>query len=75
MDPSKKVATFIAETRYTHIPNEAVSMAKEAILDCLGVTIAGSNEPVTRTMAEHVKQLKAVEEAGVIGGGFRTSAD
>lgn len=75
MESTKKVATFIAETQYTHIPNEVVNIAKEAILDCLGVTIAGSNESLIRIMAEHVKRMKAVEEAGVIGGGFRTSAD
>ena len=75
METTPKIASFIAETGYSHIPNEVVRIAKNAVLDCLGVTIAGSKEPVAAIMAEHVKEMKAVEEAGVIGGGFRTSVD
>jgi len=61
METTPKIASFIAETGYSHIPNEVVRIAKNAVLDCLGVTIAGSKEPVAAIMAEHVKEMKAVE--------------
>jgi 2-methylcitrate dehydratase PrpD len=72
---TEKIAQFIAETRYEHIPGEAVRIAKRAILDWVGVTIAGSNEPVTRLLFEHVQRMKVVGEAGVISKGVQTSAD
>ena len=72
---TEKVARFIAETGYADVPGEAVRIAKKAILDWVGVTIAGSNEPVTRIVSEQVRRMKAVSEAGVIGKGFQTSAD
>jgi 2-methylcitrate dehydratase PrpD len=72
---TEKVAQFIAETGYEHIPEEAVRIAKKAILDWVGVTIAGSNEPVTRIVCEQVRRMKAVGEAGVICKAFETSAD
>ena len=72
---TERIAQFIAETRYEHIPREAVRIAKRAILDWVGVTIAGSDEPVTRLLFEHVQRMKAVGEAGVISKGVQTSAD
>lgn len=70
-----RIAQFIAETDYESLPKEAVSIAKKAILDCMGVTIAGSNEPVTKILTGQVRQMRAVGEAGVICGGFRTTSD
>ncbi len=75
VEGTKRIAHFIVETDYKHIPKEVVSIAKKAILDCIGVTIAGSKEPVVKIMAGQVKQMGAIGEAGVIGGAFRTSAD
>jgi 2-methylcitrate dehydratase PrpD len=72
---TEKIAHFIAETGYERIPEEAVRIAKKAILDWVGVTIAGSNEPVTGIICEQVKRTKAIAEAGVICKAFETSAD
>ena len=72
---TEKVAQFIAETGYESIPKEAVHIAKNAMVDWVGVTMAGSNEPVTKIISEQVRQMKAVDEAGVICKAFQTSAD
>jgi 2-methylcitrate dehydratase PrpD len=72
---TERLAKFIAETDSEYIPKEALHSAKKAILDWVGVTIAGSNEPVTRILAEQVKRMGAIGEAGVICRAFRTSAD
>ena len=72
---TEKLAKFIAETDFECIPKEAVHSAKNAILDWIGVTIAGSNEPVTAILAEQVKRMGAIGEAGVICRAFRTSTD
>jgi 2-methylcitrate dehydratase PrpD len=71
---TKRIAKFIAETEYKNIPEEARQVAKKAILDWAGVTIAGSGEPVAQIATRYAKRLSAIGEAGVIGGAFRTSA-
>lgn len=67
---TEKVAAFISKTKYNDIPKEAGDAAKKAIIDYLGVALAGSAEPVAKTMIELVKKSGAKSEAGVIGGGI-----
>ena len=75
MKATEKVSNFIAETNYKHLPQKAIHIAKRAILDWIGVTIAGSNEPGPKILAEHIRRMGASAEAGVVCGGFQTSAD
>jgi 2-methylcitrate dehydratase PrpD len=72
---TEELVKFIVETDFEYIPQEAVHIAKKAILDWVGVTIAGSNEPAARILAEQVKRMGSIGEAGVICRAFRTSAD
>ena len=72
---TEKIARFIAETVYEQIPEEAVRIAKRAILDWVGVTLGGSNEPGTRIVCDQVRRTGAAGEAGVICKAFQTSAD
>lgn len=67
------LANFVVATGCERIPREANSIAKNAILDCIGVTIAGSSEPAPKIMAEQANLIGAVGEAGVICQNFRTS--
>ena len=75
MKATEKVSNFIVKTNYKHLPKKAIHIAKRAILDWIGVTIAGSNEPGPKILAEHVRRMGASPEAGVVCGGFQTSAD
>ena len=72
---TEKLSQFISSTGYEVIPEEAIRIAKRAVLDWIGVTLAGASEPVARIVSQQVKQTGAVSEAGVIGKAFRTSAD
>jgi 2-methylcitrate dehydratase PrpD len=74
MGTTEKIAKFVSETDYPRIPPEAVRGAKDAILDGLGVTIAGSEEPAGRIVAQYVRDIGGNPQAGVIGSGFRSSA-
>src|SRR3972149_5570892 len=71
----KRVAQFVAKTDYDRIPQEALHIAKRAVLDWMGVTLAGFSEPGPRVLAEHVRKLGASPVAGVICRGFKTSTD
>jgi 2-methylcitrate dehydratase PrpD len=74
MDATAKIARFVVETEFKKIPAEAVNMAKTAVLDCLGVALAGSKETSAGICAEIARQEHAKEESSVIGQGFKSSA-
>ena len=44
MGVTERLAAFAAATRYRDIPVEIVALAKERMLDTLGVTLGGSVE-------------------------------
>ena len=71
----ERIVKFIVETDYGNIPEKARQVAKNAILDWVGVTIAGSREPVAQITTSYAKRLNVIDEAGVIGGAFRTSTE
>lgn len=74
MDVTAKIAKFVADTEYEKIPSKAVETAKRAVLDCLGVALAGSREEDAKICAQVARQEAAKEEATVFGQGLRTSA-
>ncbi len=74
MDATARIARFVVETEFQKIPSEAIKMAKTAVLDCLGVALAGSKESSARICAEIARQERAKEESSVIGQGFKSSA-
>jgi len=74
MDTTAKIARFVAETKYEKIPAKALETAKTAVMDCLGVALAGSKEECAKICAEIARQEGAKEEATVIGQGFKSSA-
>ncbi len=71
---TERFARFIVECSFSSIPPEAVRKAKDAWLDCLGVTLAATVEAVGKIITKHVKEMGGIPEAGVVSGGFRTSA-
>lgn len=73
MELTKKIADFVVNTSDAEIPHEAMDTAKAAILDGLGVTLAGSREPLGRLIAEYVRESGGRAKASVIGFGFKTS--
>jgi len=74
MDVTAKLSRFVAETKYEKIPAKALETAKTAVMDCLGVALAGSKEECAKICAEIARQEGAKEEATVIGQGFKSSA-
>ena len=71
---TEQVARFVAEAAIEKFPAEVVAAAKTAILDCLGVALAGSREESARICAEEARMEQAREEASVWGQGFKSSA-
>ncbi len=74
MSATTILADFVAKSRWEDCPAPAVAAARRAIVDCLGVMLAGSQEPATRIL-----QAIALAEGGsplctVVGAGRRTGA-
>jgi len=74
MDVTAKIAQFVADMKYEKIPPKAIDTAKTAVLDCLGVALAGSKEEDAKICARIARQEGAKEEATVFGQGLRTTA-
>ncbi|MEE9199123.1 MAG: MmgE/PrpD family protein [Dehalococcoidia bacterium] len=72
MSVTEAVARFIVETDLEDIPQEALDMGKRAILDTLGVSLAGVGDESVRLLLEVARERGGRPTAGVIGEGIRT---
>jgi 2-methylcitrate dehydratase PrpD len=71
LETTREIAKFVANTPSEAIPQDALSLAKKAFVDCLGVCLAGaSTEPGTLVM-QLAKEIGKRGRASVIGGHFR----
>lgn len=66
-------ARLVAGTRYEEISAEARTKAKECMLDCMGVTIAGSAEPIAAPVTQYIDAVGGHAECTIVGLGGRTS--
>ncbi len=73
MEYTKVIAEFIVATRYEDIPEKVGEIAKDFVLDSVGVQLAGAREPVSLIARECIQEQGGTPEAGVVGGGFKTS--
>jgi 2-methylcitrate dehydratase PrpD len=73
MDYTKKVAEFVDQTSFDSIPPAALKVAKTALLDCVGVMLAGSKEESARICAQLAEEEGSNGEATVIGQRFKSS--
>jgi 2-methylcitrate dehydratase PrpD len=71
---TETLAEFVCTTGLKDIPNQAVDIAHEHVLDCIGVTIAGSADSTGRIITHFVKETGGEPKASVFCGGFKTSA-
>ena len=56
MEITRTLAEYVVKTGYADLPEAAVTQAKRAMLDTLGVMLAGSAEPSARIAAEVVAE-------------------
>ena len=72
---TRQIAEWVCKNNYEGIGSEVIDYAKLLALSHLGMTAAGTVMPFGKIMLEYIKNNAGNEEAGVIGGGFRTSAE
>ncbi len=74
MKITQRLAEFVASAPSGDIPPPAREQARRAILDTLGVMLAGSGEDASRILAAMARDQGRSEEATVFGYAFRVPA-
>src|SRR5216683_2173072 len=74
MRNTKNVVDYIVSSRYESIPGQALTVAKGAIQDCVGVALAGARHPGGSIPAEWARNSAGAGSATVWGQNFKTSA-
>jgi 2-methylcitrate dehydratase PrpD len=74
MENTQKVVDFIVASRFEDVPEKAVTVAKGAVFDCVGVALAGSRHDGGRIPAEWARSTCGAPQATVWGRNFKTSA-
>jgi len=67
-----KVVSFITNVRYSDLTPDAIEQVKLAILDTIGVTIAGVATPTGHAVCKTAQELGGRPISTVIGAGFMT---
>jgi 2-methylcitrate dehydratase PrpD len=71
---TKPLAEFAAGLNHNDTPAAAREVARQCLLDVLGVTLAGAKEPLVEMLAAEAEEAGGAEQSTVIGRGFSTSA-
>lgn len=72
-DCTARTAAFAIDTGHADIPGSVLDAARDAIIDTLGVGLAGSIEPVARIAMQWVDELGGRAQASLWGTRVRTS--
>lgn len=70
---TKPLAAFASKLTLDQIPDDVVYIAKQCILDWLGVTLAGAQDELTQILLDYVKAEGCGDHATLLGLGARGS--
>ncbi len=73
MGITQEVARWSVDYKYDDVPQKALRISKECILDAVGVAFPGSTRPAGQIITKVVRKIAGEPQASVIGGGFQTS--
>jgi 2-methylcitrate dehydratase PrpD len=74
MKNTRHVIDYIVGSRFGDIPSKALMVAKSAMLDCVGVALAGARQPGGMIPAQWAHDAAGARHATVWGHDFKTSA-
>ena len=67
------VARRVTNSRFSTLPEEAVTVTKQCLLDIIGVTLAGLREPLTQILLAEVEEEGGNPQASILGSGRKAS--
>lgn len=74
MGVTAALARHAAGIRWDELPDEVQVVARQCLLDWLGCTIAGSQEPLAAILRDEVAGADAADQATLLGAGGRCGA-
>jgi 2-methylcitrate dehydratase PrpD len=75
MGPTSALSERVARLTLAAVPAAAVEVARAALIDGVGVAIAGSTHQMSRIVSGYVDELGCAPVAGTLAGGRPTSAE
>lgn len=75
MSTTRQVAEYVCGTTLADFDPEVVDKAKGLCVSALGMTLAGSRIHAGEVLAAYAKDSGGAPRSGVVGAGFRTSAE
>lgn len=73
MNITRELCEGVGRVRFEEIPADAIAEAKLCLVDWLGVTLGGANEPLTRILIEVTGALGGKKQSSIIGHPQKTS--
>ena len=70
---TEKFARLVTGTRFRDVPAAGIAKAKDCILDCIGVAIAGSAESICKPVMHYVGAVGGAADATLVGIGGKTA--
>ena len=72
-DLTRTLVRAVRDTRYEDLPPDVVFLAKHCLLDWMGVTLAGHNEPLTHMLRDELAEQGGNPQATLVGSGHRVN--
>lgn len=72
MNVTRDIANHIASLRYDDLPPDVVELARQTLLDWLGVTLAGSREELARILRDEAIEQGGHPVATIVGSSIAT---
>ena len=73
-DITKTLASYTSGLKFEDLSDDAVEAAKHCLLDWIGVTVAGLEEPLTQMLIAQAEADGGDAQASVVGDGRKFSA-
>ena len=71
--PTLRLAERISNANYVNIPKAAKEVGKQALMDFIGVTVAGMEEPLSQILIDEADEAGGHAQATLIGSNRRTN--
>jgi 2-methylcitrate dehydratase PrpD len=73
-DLTRRLAVRSSALRFAELPSEVIELGRQCLLDWLGVTIAGADEPAPKILVDEVREQGGNPQASLIPDGGKVSA-
>jgi 2-methylcitrate dehydratase PrpD len=71
MGTTEKIAKFVFETNYDALPTETIEIAKKAIIDSVGITLAGYKEKGGSIVTKIIRELGGASQTRIVVDGVK----